>query len=218
MSLRRINKFMNSSELDPYAVSHNRDVADVVHVSGGAFAWEKPPQVGDWGGQPSSSLLLMLLVCCLVKRDQNSSINRPTFVKWCLVPPLTQDYYHRHLLRSISSSSSSDGDRKAGAAHAQSWRPTLSGIDLRVRPGSLVAVVGQVGAGKSSLLSALLGEMERAAGTANTRGEVSYVPQQAWIQASLSNYLESAALFKIYSHFKSLQVYLGNVMGKYLFI
>ncbi len=46
VSLKRINRFMNSSELDPYAVSHNRDVPDVVHVSEGAFAWEKPPQVG----------------------------------------------------------------------------------------------------------------------------------------------------------------------------
>ena len=34
-------------------------------------------------------------------------------------------------------------------------------INLTVKPGELVAVVGQVGAGKSSLVSALLGEMEK---------------------------------------------------------
>ena len=42
--------------------------------------------------------------------------------------------------------------------------PTLSNIDLKVQPGSLVAIVGQVGSGKSSLLQAMLGEMERRGG------------------------------------------------------
>lgn len=37
-------------------------------------------------------------------------------------------------------------------------------IDIQVRRHSLVAVVGQVGAGKSSLLSALLGEMHKVSG------------------------------------------------------
>ena len=37
-------------------------------------------------------------------------------------------------------------------------------LNLRVKPGQLVAVVGQVGAGKSSLIQALLGEMEKHGG------------------------------------------------------
>uniref|UniRef100_A0A8C7IGV6 Multidrug resistance-associated protein 1 n=1 Tax=Oncorhynchus kisutch TaxID=8019 RepID=A0A8C7IGV6_ONCKI len=48
--------------------------------------------------------------------------------------------------------------------------------------GSLVAVVGHVGSGKSSLLSALLGEMEKLEGSVSVKGSVAYVPQQAWIQ------------------------------------
>ena len=40
-------------------------------------------------------------------------------------------------------------------------------INLRVDEGSLVAVVGEVGAGKSSLLSALLGDMIKHEGTVN---------------------------------------------------
>ena len=36
----------------------------------------------------------------------------------------------------------------------------------------------QVGSGKSSLLSALLGEMGRSGGVANVRGEVAFVAQQ----------------------------------------
>ena len=38
-------------------------------------------------------------------------------------------------------------------------------INLEVERGSLVAVVGQVGCGKSSLLSSFLGEMEKKHGT-----------------------------------------------------
>jgi ABC-type multidrug transport system ATPase subunit len=38
-----------------------------------------------------------------------------------------------------------------------------------VEEGSLVAVVGTVGAGKSSLLSALLGEMEKVKGSVNIK-------------------------------------------------
>ncbi|KAH9518524.1 Multidrug resistance-associated protein 1 [Bulinus truncatus] len=58
----------------------------------------------------------------------------------------------------------------------------LSDINLSVEEGSLVAVVGAVGAGKSSLLSAMLGEMERITGSVSIKGSVSYVAQQAWIQ------------------------------------
>ncbi|XP_060863090.1 multidrug resistance-associated protein 1-like isoform X2 [Metopolophium dirhodum] len=60
--------------------------------------------------------------------------------------------------------------------------PTLSNINLRVSSGQLVAVVGTVGSGKSSLVSSLLGEMDKVSGRANTKGSISYVPQQAWIQ------------------------------------
>ncbi|XP_076207367.1 ATP-binding cassette sub-family C member 6 isoform X1 [Aptenodytes patagonicus] len=60
--------------------------------------------------------------------------------------------------------------------------PCLRRIDLTVPQGSLLAVVGQVGAGKSSLLSALLGELEKTDGCVTMKGTAAYVPQQAWIQ------------------------------------
>ncbi|KFR12084.1 Multidrug resistance-associated protein 1, partial [Opisthocomus hoazin] len=60
--------------------------------------------------------------------------------------------------------------------------PCLRRIDLTVPQGSLLAVVGQLGAGKSSLLSALLGELEKMDGSVTMKGTTAYVPQQAWIQ------------------------------------
>jgi ATP-binding cassette subfamily C (CFTR/MRP) protein 1 len=58
----------------------------------------------------------------------------------------------------------------------------IKDINLEVKKGSLVAVVGSVGSGKSSLLSAMLGEMERVSGSIAMEGKVAYVPQSAWIQ------------------------------------
>ncbi|XP_071542397.1 multidrug resistance-associated protein 1-like isoform X3 [Panulirus ornatus] len=67
-------------------------------------------------------------------------------------------------------------------------QPVLKGINLNVPEGSLVAVVGSVGTGKSSLFSAILGEMEKHSGRVNVKGRIAYVPQQAWIQnATLEN-------------------------------
>ena len=45
----------------------------------------------------------------------------------------------------------------------------LKNINFKVGKGSLVAIVGAVGSGKSSLLSAVLGEMEKRTGNVNRK-------------------------------------------------
>lgn len=58
--------------------------------------------------------------------------------------------------------------------------PTLSDIDLTVKKGELLAVLGRVGDGKSSLLSAILGEMYRSDGQCIIRGRTAYFTQGGW--------------------------------------
>ncbi|CAI7794551.1 unnamed protein product, partial [Closterium sp. NIES-54] len=60
---------------------------------------------------------------------------------------------------------------------------TLTDVTLSVEPGKLVAVVGATGQGKSSLVSALLGEMPMVSGDSPPiiRGRVAYVSQVSWI-------------------------------------
>ncbi|NXC90811.1 MRP1 protein, partial [Cercotrichas coryphoeus] len=72
--------------------------------------------------------------------------------------------------------------KNATFSWAKTDPPLLSSINFTVPEGSLVAVVGQVGCGKSSLLSALLGEMDKKEGYVVVKGSVAYVPQQAWVQ------------------------------------
>ncbi|KAJ6656004.1 hypothetical protein lerEdw1_004589 [Lerista edwardsae] len=72
--------------------------------------------------------------------------------------------------------------KNATFSWSRSDAPCLTNIDFAVPECRLVAVVGQVGCGKSSLLSALLGEMDKREGHVSLQGSVAYVPQQAWIQ------------------------------------
>lgn len=61
--------------------------------------------------------------------------------------------------RQVSTATSGGNRSSIDAAVAALGHKTLMGVRLVVQPGELVAVVGEVGAGKSSLLAALLGEL-----------------------------------------------------------
>ncbi|CAD7702664.1 unnamed protein product [Ostreobium quekettii] len=64
--------------------------------------------------------------------------------------------------------------------------PTLRQVRLSVCPGELIGIAGAVGAGKSSLLAALLGEMQDGAGgsgRAELAGSVAFCDQVPWILA-----------------------------------
>ncbi|XP_008943924.1 PREDICTED: canalicular multispecific organic anion transporter 1 [Merops nubicus] len=71
---------------------------------------------------------------------------------------------------------------EATFAWEQDGSAAIRDVTLDIAPESLVAVVGAVGSGKSSLVSAMLGEMEHIKGYVNIQGSLAYVPQQAWIQ------------------------------------
>ncbi|PWW76320.1 P-loop containing nucleoside triphosphate hydrolase protein [Tuber magnatum] len=59
---------------------------------------------------------------------------------------------------------------------------SLKDITLRVGHRELIAIVGSVGSGKSSLLAALAGDMRRTSGNIKRGPRVAYCPQYAWIQ------------------------------------
>ncbi|XP_027412882.1 multidrug resistance-associated protein 4-like [Bos indicus x Bos taurus] len=63
----------------------------------------------------------------------------------------------------------------------ESETPTLQGLSFTVKPGELLVVVGPVGAGKSSLLRALLGELPPSQGQVSMHGRIVYVSQQPWV-------------------------------------
>ncbi|XP_030247831.1 ATP-binding cassette sub-family C member 5 isoform X2 [Sparus aurata] len=69
-----------------------------------------------------------------------------------------------------------------GEACTHQWlQSTLHCINLSVQQGKLVGVCGSVGSGKTSLISAILGQMTLLQGSVAVRGRLAYVAQQAWI-------------------------------------
>ncbi|KAG1658983.1 hypothetical protein FOA52_008685 [Chlamydomonas sp. UWO 241] len=67
--------------------------------------------------------------------------------------------------------------------HPESKVPfTLKVPEFIVKPGELVAVCGRVGAGKTSLFNAILGNMQLTQGSCSCGGQVAYVPQDPWCQ------------------------------------
>ncbi|CAL5367280.1 unnamed protein product [Camellia sinensis] len=65
---------------------------------------------------------------------------------------------------------------------ARAENPTLANINLDIPVGSLVAVVGGTGEGKTSFISAMIGELPPVADASVViRGSVAYVPQISWI-------------------------------------
>ncbi|KAL1814376.1 hypothetical protein ACET3Z_016950 [Daucus carota] len=84
-----------------------------------------------------------------------------------------------------------------------SWAPdsgisTLNNINLELKRGNKIAVCGPVGAGKSSFLYALLGEISKTSGNVDIMGSVAYVSQGAWIQSGTirDNILSGRAMEK----------------------
>uniref|UniRef100_A0A8C4HTI5 Multidrug resistance-associated protein 4 n=1 Tax=Dicentrarchus labrax TaxID=13489 RepID=A0A8C4HTI5_DICLA len=59
--------------------------------------------------------------------------------------------------------------------------PSLQNVSITVKSHQLLTVIGPVGAGKSSLLSAILGELTHDSGTLKVKGQLTYATQQPWV-------------------------------------
>ncbi|KAJ2233691.1 hypothetical protein IWW45_003979, partial [Coemansia sp. RSA 485] len=88
-------------------------------------------------------------------------------------------------LPSVRNSNGSNEPAVAVRSASFRWSHTgpliLDNIDFAVRSNEHLAVIGRVGAGKSSLAAALLGNMRLERGSVSVHGQVAYAPQQPWI-------------------------------------
>ncbi|CAG2176439.1 unnamed protein product [Oppiella nova] len=77
--------------------------------------------------------------------------------------------------------------------------PTLQNISVYLRPGDLLAVIGPVGAGKSSFLMTILKELPVLEGSIQTVGTISYASQEPW---NFNNSVRNNILFgsEYYEH------------------
>ncbi|XP_057763901.1 ABC transporter C family member 12-like [Salvia miltiorrhiza] len=87
-------------------------------------------------------------------------------------------------------------------------RPTLSNINLDIPVGSLTAIVGGTGEGKTSLISAMLKELPPLGDAeVEIRGSVAYVPQISWIfNASVRDNILFGSEFEQTRYWKAIDV------------
>ncbi|KAH9747860.1 ABC transporter C family member 2 [Citrus sinensis] len=97
---------------------------------------------------------------------------------------------------------------KNGNFSWDSKSPTLSNINLDIPVGSLVAIVGGTGEGKTSLVSAMLGELPPLKDASVViRGTVAYVPQISWIfNATLRKNILFGSEFDPAKYWKTIDV------------
>ena len=98
-----------------------------------------------------------------------------------------QQQQEQHFLSHVSSADQQQKGTIVMSNASFTWCddiPCLSSLNLTIEPWTLVGIVGSVGSGKSSLLSAILGEMNLIHGHLNTNdSSFSYAAQSSWILA-----------------------------------
>ena len=99
-----------------------------------------------------------------------------------------------------------------GVSAGYDGRPAISGVDLVVREGEMVALVGGNGAGKSTLLKVLVGILRPMTGTATVLGRppgttrrVSYLPQSEELHWDYPLLVEDVVLMARVRHLSRLR-------------
>ena len=133
----------------------------VIEARSATYAWPAAPVGGDAGPSPAPS---RFCECC--RRSQQGSAGAGLAA--CDPAPLQ----HAILLGTAGPRSGEN------IASSSGQRPGVFGVDFSIRRGECVCVIGPVGSGKSSLISALLGQLKRVSGAFILRGSIAYVPQQ----------------------------------------
>ena len=72
-------------------------------------------------------------------------------------------------------------DQVSGKWNKEETELTLDSMSLTASTGRLVAIIGPVGSGKSSIIQAVLGEFPSSKGSVSISGAISYSPQEAWV-------------------------------------
>jgi ABC-type multidrug transport system fused ATPase/permease subunit len=89
---------------------------------------------------------------------------------------------HSKSSRKSKKSVDKEGDNDAEATGELRYpKAILTGVNLKIVPGELCAIVGRVGSGKSTLVSAILNETVIGDGHIGINGSVAYASQSAWI-------------------------------------
>ncbi|KAG0196922.1 hypothetical protein BGX28_009619 [Mortierella sp. GBA30] len=178
----RLQKFLNSEEIEEENVLKNmdKDASEFAYeIEHGTFGWYTPEAVEAAIEKRKKDVEDSAKEAANINKNWSSDIvdaddkSLSTFDEKVVEE------------KGAKTNNETDDDNSDASITPESIRdsmgPVLRDINLRIKRGSLTAVVGRVGEGKSSLVGALLGEMHRYSGTVRSFGSLAYVAQSAWI-------------------------------------
>ena len=158
-SLGRIQEFLLSEEQSD-EIDWDDDMDDGIQIQDATFTWERnQTQENDsTGGPPNKKQMKIEKKAAKQKAAERKKTQKAG--------------------KDASPGSSTDALSEETAV--EPFR--LSNVDFTVGKNELIAVIGSVGSGKTSLLAALAGDMRKTGGKLRMAGNRAFCPQYAWIQ------------------------------------
>jgi ABC-type glutathione transport system ATPase component len=135
----------------------NEDLPVAIEVKSATFTWDTPPP------------------------DENKGKNK-TKKQSKFSSQFHSSKYNAKEAATISANEKSQIEKARLQAEEEDRVFQVRDVSMEIPRGKLVAVVGPVGSGKTSLLQGLIGEMRKTSGSITFGGSVGYCPQSAWIQ------------------------------------
>ncbi|RMZ89115.1 hypothetical protein DV736_g3657, partial [Chaetothyriales sp. CBS 134916] len=165
-SVKRIQEYLLLEEQQDQ-VNWEPDMEPAVQVDDASFTWERTATV-DKDGVGTFQTKKELMAAKEAKKQQKKDEKRQSVLKQNREPGSPKE-----------DSSSEEAEQEPFKLHD---------VDFSVGRNELIAVIGSVGSGKTSLLAALAGDMRLTSGKIRMSSSRAYCPQYAWIQnASLKD-------------------------------
>jgi ABC-type multidrug transport system fused ATPase/permease subunit len=164
VAMIRICQFLESGELEGYVLNTSEKDVDI-HFAGANLCWTPAEDNGD--GEPESDI-----------EDKSETIDVSTKAAYTTLSrteEANEDQFE--VLDGGGSNGASESSLHAtplvNTRSVNKTANTLVNLNVKISQGQLVGIVGGVGSGKSSFLSALLGEMHLQSGSVSVRNDAS---------------------------------------------
>lgn len=165
-SVTRIQDFLLAEEAKDEA-NIDLNAKGAVEVHGASFTWERSPV------KESEKTTAER------KKDLKQEKSDSKAAKKAEKLSRAENKHNEKVLPPVSSGL----DSSSTLAEVVEEKPfTINNLDFSIGRNELVAVIGGVGSGKSSLLAALAGDMRRTSGEVTLGASRAFCPQYAWIQ------------------------------------
>ncbi|RYP56800.1 hypothetical protein DL771_011575 [Monosporascus sp. 5C6A] len=164
-SLQRIQEFMLSEEQDDNA-DFQPEIENAVEMSEACFTWERTPSRDPAESEPANTS----------KKGNPGAAPKKSSKQ----APGSQEASAKSGAAAGPPEANTDDSASTLVEDREPFK--LQDINLQIGRDELVAVIGSVGSGKTSLLAALAGDMRKTSGQVLFGASRAFCPQYAWIQ------------------------------------